>query len=221
AYGAPPKKVTACVRTLNQEIEHSPDFFHRLGYQERLTEVRAKIAQHIRADTDEVVLVRNATTGVNTVLRNFAWEKGDSLVTCSSPVLHDPTHLSLTLYPSLCSIPVSATYPTVDQTAQYLSDVSPYPSRKIIALQFPTTVSKILQVFQTFASANPPMPGTKTVVIIDAIASKPGAHLPWKKLVAICNFKSHGFWSVVDAAHSLGQEPDINLRDAQPDFWVS
>ncbi|KAG6904457.1 hypothetical protein DXG01_009813, partial [Tephrocybe rancida] len=153
AYGASAKKVMAYVHILNQEIEHSPDYFHRLGYQERLTEVRAKIAQHTGADTDEVVLVRNATTGVNIVLRNFAWEKSDTLVTCSSPVFHDPTDLPLTLYPS-DAIAVSTAYPTVDQTAQHLSDVSPYPSRKTIPLQFPTTVSRILQTFQSFASTS-------------------------------------------------------------------
>ncbi|KAG6912590.1 hypothetical protein DXG01_013578, partial [Tephrocybe rancida] len=69
----------AYVHTLNEEIERSPDYFHRRGYQERSIEVRAKIAQHIGADTDEVDLVRNTTTGVNIVLRNFAWEKSDTL----------------------------------------------------------------------------------------------------------------------------------------------
>lgn len=36
----------------------------------------------IGADTDECVLVSNATTGINVVLRNFRWEKEDIIVTC-------------------------------------------------------------------------------------------------------------------------------------------
>lgn len=43
--------------------------------------------------------------------------------------------------------------------------------------------------------------------------------MPWQEMVKIS--KEEGIWSVVDAAHSIGQEPGINLDQAQPDFWVS
>ncbi|KAG2104697.1 pyridoxal phosphate-dependent transferase [Suillus discolor] len=59
----------------------------------------------------------------------------------------------------------------------------------------------------------------KVVAVMDAIVSNPGARLPWKEMVAIC--KDAGVWSVVDAAHAIGQEVDINLSEAKPDFWVS
>lgn len=61
--------------------------------------------------------------------------------------------------------------------------------------------------------------GRKVVAIIDSIASCPGVLLPWKELVEIC--KEEGVMSVIDAAHSIGQELDINLKDADPDFWIS
>ncbi|OJA21473.1 hypothetical protein AZE42_13837 [Rhizopogon vesiculosus] len=38
-------------------------------------------------------------------------------------------------------------------------------------------------------------------------------------MVAIC--KDAGVWSVVDAAHSIGQEVNLNLSEAKPDFWIS
>lgn len=38
-------------------------------------------------------------------------------------------------------------------------------------------------------------------------------------MVQIC--KEEGVWSVVDAAHSIGQEMDINLGEVQPDFFLS
>jgi cysteine sulfinate desulfinase/cysteine desulfurase-like protein len=59
----------------------------------------------------------------------------------------------------------------------------------------------------------------KIVAIIDSIVSIPGVYLPWKDMVALC--RERGIVTVVDAAHSLGQEPDINLSDVGPDFWVS
>jgi selenocysteine lyase/cysteine desulfurase len=55
--------------------------------------------------------------------------------------------------------------------------------------------------------------------VIDSIVAQPGALLPWKQLVQIC--REEGVWSVVDAAHSIGQEVGIDLGKVQPDFWVS
>ena len=43
--------------------------------------------------------------------------------------------------------------------------------------------------------------------------------MPWKELVKIC--KEEGIWSVIDAAHSIGQEQNIDLTEAAPDFWTS
>lgn len=43
--------------------------------------------------------------------------------------------------------------------------------------------------------------------------------MPWREMVKIC--KRQGVWSVVDAAHSIGQEVGLDLTSAEPDFWVS
>jgi selenocysteine lyase/cysteine desulfurase len=51
------------------------------------------------------------------------------------------------------------------------------------------------------------------------VVSNPGVLLPWKEMVAIC--KDEGIWSVIDAAHSIGQEVGVNLKESAPDFWVS
>ncbi|KAG6872295.1 hypothetical protein C0995_011191 [Termitomyces sp. Mi166 len=107
----------------------------------------------------------------------------------------------------------------MDKTVQYLTDVSPYPSRKLIEILFPTTVESIVDTSKKFVADNPVAPGKKTVVIIDAIVSNPRVKFPWKELVAVC--KQARYWSVVDAAHSVGQETNINLSVVQPDFWVS
>jgi len=57
------------------------------------------------------------------------------------------------------------------------------------------------------------------VAIIDSIVSNPGVLMPWKELVKIC--KEEGIWSVIDAAHSIGQEQNIDLTEVAPDFWTS
>lgn len=38
-------------------------------------------------------------------------------------------------------------------------------------------------------------------------------------MVKIC--KEEEVWSVIDAAHSIGQETNLNLAEADPDFWVT
>lgn len=43
--------------------------------------------------------------------------------------------------------------------------------------------------------------------------------MPWREMVKIC--KRQGVWSVVDGAHSIGQEVGLDLTSAEPDFWLS
>jgi len=57
------------------------------------------------------------------------------------------------------------------------------------------------------------------VAVIDSIASNPGVYLPWKEMATIC--REEGVWSVIDAAHSIGQEPAIDVGASGCDFWIS
>lgn len=86
-------------------------------------------------------------------------------------------------------------------------------------LSFPTTHHDILTSFRAHLQAHPVGKNNKRVAIIDSIVSIPGMHLSWKEIVEIC--REEGVWSVVDAAHSVGQEVGINLDEAKPDFWFS
>ena len=43
--------------------------------------------------------------------------------------------------------------------------------------------------------------------------------MPGQEMVKLC--KEENVWSIIDVAHSIGQEPNINLSEAQPDFWGS
>jgi hercynylcysteine S-oxide lyase len=83
SYGTTPKPVLEAGTELTLEIESNPDLFHRITYKKRLIGVREKLATLIGAKTDEVVLVSNASTGMNTILRNFEWEKEDQIFVCT------------------------------------------------------------------------------------------------------------------------------------------
>lgn len=103
--------------------------------------------------------------------------------------------------------------------AQYLSDIEPHPEIDNFRLVFPTTRSDVIEQFRAHLRALPRKPGGKLVAIIDGIISAPGVLLPWQELVKIC--KSENVISIVDAAHNIGQELNIKLGEADPDFWVS
>ncbi|KAF8959578.1 pyridoxal phosphate-dependent transferase [Flammula alnicola] len=195
SYGTTPRPVLQAVSELTTRIEANPDLFHRVEFKPLLVESRKQVAALIGAKTDEVVLVSNASMGVNAVLRNFEWEEGDIIFSFTT------------------------TYGSVSRTVQSIADVSPHPTASVIALNFPTTHEEILKGFKEHIQATPAKPNKKRVAVIDSIVSNPGALLPWKEMVAIC--KEEDVWSVIDAAHSIGQEVGLNLTEIGPDFWIS
>jgi hercynylcysteine S-oxide lyase len=132
--------------------------------------------------------------------------------------------------PCLVWLAATTTYNAIERTVRYISDLPPHPSVSVFELNFPTTRVSILQAFRAhldalktkLQKAQPKIgDGTKLkiVAVIDSIASNPGVYLPWKEMVTLC--RERGILTIIDAAHSLGQEPDLNLSEAGPDFWVS
>ncbi|KAG1822027.1 pyridoxal phosphate-dependent transferase [Suillus subaureus] len=200
AYGSLPMPVRVACEKLSARIEANPD---RFVYKEGIhhwNEARTRVAKLIGAETDECVLVNNTSHGIATVLRNFEWNEGDII------------------------IGTTTTHAGVSRGIRYLGDTPPHPQVSTFDLEFPTSHAKILEnwrehVRRVTSEGGDLKQTRKVVAVIDAIVSNPGACLPWKEMVGIC--KDAGVWSVVDAAHSIGQEVDINLSEAKPDFWIS
>ncbi|GBE88395.1 Hercynylcysteine sulfoxide lyase [Sparassis crispa] len=217
SYGSQPLPVIFASTKITMLAERNPDKFHRVTYMPMLKEARGRVANLIGAELDEVVLVPNATHGINTVLRNFEWKESDVMLGAST------------------------TYGAVSRTLQYLSDRSeqPRPTVHTIAYTFPMThveivdrfrarIREIKQLYPDVDFSDAPSDAVvpegckkknKFVAVIDSLTSNPGVLLPWKEMVRVC--KEEGVWSLVDGAHSIGQEVDINLREAKPDFFIS
>lgn len=70
-----------CVRgahaALQSEAEAAPDRFIVLEWPSRLREARAATARLLNCETDDLVFVPNATTGIDTVLKNLKFRPGD------------------------------------------------------------------------------------------------------------------------------------------------
>lgn len=81
SYGSLPQPVCRVAEALSSRIEANPDLFMKETYSDFLIHTRTRLAKFIEAgDTDEVVLVPNASHGINTILKNFDWHEGDIII---------------------------------------------------------------------------------------------------------------------------------------------
>ncbi|KAI0267546.1 PLP-dependent transferase [Russula aff. rugulosa BPL654] len=193
AYGVVSNPVLAATEATFRSIDGNIDRFIKLRLSEHLDPARHRMA--------------NCSHGLNTILRNLLWNEGDIIIGGMHRL-------------AICH----------ERTLQYIADLPPHPSISIFELQFPTTRASALQAFRVhLSSLNAELQisqrkiGNRTklkiVAVINSIASVPGVYLPWKEMVALC--RERGILTVIDAAHSIGQEPNINLSEADPDFWAS
>ncbi|KIY63081.1 PLP-dependent transferase [Cylindrobasidium torrendii FP15055 ss-10] len=205
SYGCVPNPVTRFCAELSLKVEANPDRYHRFSFKPLLVEARSSVAKLVGAHVDEVVFVSNATAAVNAVVRNIDWTPDDIIVQTST------------------------SWRSTSRTLQYIADSRPYPTLSTFQLTFPTTHEAILAAWRTYLRglkknlaavvAADPSRRPKIFAVIDSVVANPAAAMPWKQMVAIC--REEGVLSLVDGAHSLGQELDIGLDDAKPDFWVT
>lgn len=80
SFGAVPGPVLDVQAGWRREIERNPTAFmaERLG--EETTRVRRRLADFVGADPDGLAFVRNATSGVNAVVRSIGFRPGDRIV---------------------------------------------------------------------------------------------------------------------------------------------
>lgn len=107
------------------------------------------------------------------------------------------------------------------KTLQYIADVNPGVKISSFDIKTPTTHAEIFESFRKHISEvkSTKSGGTKVILVLDAIAATPGILLPWERVVELCTLE--GVISVVDGAHSIGQQLGIDVSKTKPDFWVS
>ncbi len=65
---------------LSDRIEANPDKFIRLDYHPLLLSVRERLAKLIGAETEECVMVPNASSAAGVILRGLQWKAGDIII---------------------------------------------------------------------------------------------------------------------------------------------
>ena len=80
SFGSCPRPVLKFQQALQERLERQPVDFLIDEFEPLWNEARRTLAQFVGADTNDLVFVPNATTGVNTVLRSLKFKHGDELL---------------------------------------------------------------------------------------------------------------------------------------------
>jgi selenocysteine lyase/cysteine desulfurase len=129
-------------------------------------------------DVDEVVLVNNATTGINVVLRNLKFEEEDVIV-----------HFS-TIY-SACEKSIAA-----------VAEMCPVSAEKI-ELVYPIEDEDLVELLRRKVEALRKEGKRVRLVMFDTVLTFPGVRMPWERLVEVC--REMGVLSLIDGAHGIGE----------------
>lgn len=194
SFGTYPISVFKQLQAFQRDSEARPDRFIRYEIPRRLDESRAAIASFLHVPVAEVVLIPNASTGVNTVLRSLQYQPGDVIVYFS------------TIY-SAC-----------EKTVEYLVESTPVQGEKV-ELQYPIGDDEVVRRFEEALSQLKIRGKKARIAIFDTVSSAPGVRVPWERLVESC--KTADVMSLIDGAHGVGHLSLTDLKKADPDFFVS
>ncbi|KAF1850783.1 PLP-dependent transferase [Cucurbitaria berberidis CBS 394.84] len=193
SFGTYPRTVRDTMRSFQDAAEARPDKFIRYQYPELVDESREAVAKLLNTPSSTVVFVPNATTGINTVLRNLTFESGDHI-----------------LY-------FATIYGACEKTVAYITETTPASSVKI-EYSYPVEDDWLVSEFKSKVKEVEAKGGKVKVAIFDTIVSMPGVRVPFERLITAC--KELGVLSCVDGAHGVGHI-ELDLTKLDPDFFVS
>lgn len=194
SFGTHPSAVTTRQTQLHTLASQRPDTFIVFDLPNLIDESRTAIAPLLGVHRDEVVFVPNATTGVNTVLRNLKWQEGDVVVVFST------------------------VYSACEKTISSISELSPLQT-SIIELQYPIEDDQIIHRFKERVKQVTAGGKKVKLAMFDTVSTFPGARIPWERLVREC--KELDILSLIDGAHGVGHLDLRELGVVGPDFFVS
>lgn len=194
SYGAFPRAIRGRQRDLQDLTEAGSDPFIRFTIPKLLLESREAVAPLLGVSSREVVFVPNATTGINTVLRNLNFENGDIIVYFNTA------------------------YGACEKTILHICETTQAECLRI-DLVFPIDDAELVDRFRNTAAQLVETGKRVRIAMFDTVVTFPGARLPWEALVQAC--KDLNALSLIDGAHGIGH---IDLRDLgriAPDFFTS
>lgn len=154
SFGACPHEVLEAQWRLRLQMEREPVRFFTRELEPLLEAARGRVAGFLGARAEDLVFVRNATEGVNAVLRARGWQPGDAIVVTDHG------------------------YHAVDNAARYVAERE---GLRVDVARVPFPIASPEAVVDAFVDALTP---ETRLVIVDAVTSPTGLVLPLETIVA-------------------------------------
>ena len=175
SWGTVPKPVFSAQVALMKEVDTHPDSWFRRNISPRYYQAIDSVAKFIDAPPKAVVLLENATTAVNVILRSLSLGDGDGVLitsltygACSNAAKAVCKQTGATLHILEIKLPVVSKEAVVDLYRKYLDD---HPDIKF--------------------------------ALVDQITSPSAILMPVKEIASL--YQSRGVRVMIDGAHSPGQ----------------
>ncbi|XP_061177973.1 uncharacterized protein LOC133186717 [Saccostrea echinata] len=190
SYGVVPTKIRDKQKQLLDALNDNPDVFYRRILVQLFGRAIEAAAKFLGADPANLVFVQNATTGVNSVLKAFPWQKGDEILA--------------TVY----------TYKAVEYACRKAAEFSTGGHIHQFDIRFPINDdSEVVDSMTSYLDKHPKI----KLVVLDHITSPTALVFPIKKMIA--ESRKRGVMVLIDGAHAPGQL-EINLEELDPDFYT-
>jgi isopenicillin-N epimerase len=171
SFGATPTSILAKQQALRARMESEPVRFMVRELETLYMENKKALASFLHADADDMVFVKNATMGVNTILQSLRFEPGDEILThshvygaCYNTLVHHANKWGAELKIAQVPFPIEAAEQVTEVIRQAIS-----PKTKLLLIDHITSPTGLVFPVDDIVSM---AEGMGVEVLVD------GAHAP-------------------------------------------
>ncbi|XP_071948125.1 uncharacterized protein [Antedon mediterranea] len=189
AFSAVPKQVLFSQAKFRYMQETDPEAWFRYKVKEAISNATDNVADMFGSNKENLVLVENATTAANTILKSLSFSEGDKIL--------------ITTHTFMC----------VKNAAMFIANNNPGVEVVVMAINLPILskqqlVDSLLEMLNCHR-------GIK-LAILDHITGPSGILFPIEDMIPLCH--QRGVMVMVDGAHAPGQV-ELNLEEIGADFY--